>query len=268
MQHRQRQGALQHLAQRGFITLQRQLQVARVKAQAAAGGAKLHRPRKQHRIGVVVGGPCEGEERLLQRNARVDEPTRQAVDVAQHRDRAELGKRPQGPVHLQAHCGAGPFRLQGEGYVLRQQAVVAAPALERHPQRGRADGGARQQPIAAPGQAAAEPAQRLVVQRLHGQAREALELPGRHAGGRVFHFLWRDLCLLQEGRCIHTGLRAGLHNRPHKGHGRGSGCRGRGWGQGGWQGGIGAGGHPRSVPQAWRDLQPRWHVKRGLQAYS
>ena len=65
-----------------------------------------------------------------------------------------------------------------------------------------------------------------------------------------------------------TGLRAGLHNRPHKGHGRSGGCRGRAWGQGGWQGGIGAGGHPRSVPQAWRDLQPRWHVKRGLQAYS
>ncbi|MNT39232.1 hypothetical protein D3C72_1754610 [compost metagenome] len=64
--------------------------------------------------------------------------------------------------------------------------MVAAPALEGHAQVRAGQGCACQHAVAAPGQSAAEPAQGLVVQFLHGSIGQGLELQGGDPHGILF----------------------------------------------------------------------------------
>ena len=98
---------------------------------------------------------------------------------------------------------------------------MAAPALQRHLQRGRGERRAHQHAVAAPGQAAAEPAQALVVKFLHGQRRHPFHLHGGDAGLRLGQELRLDLCLGQRGAGVQAAPRIGRHNGLYKSDGRG-----------------------------------------------
>ena len=89
------------------------------------------------------------------------------MEVAQHRNQTKLAHRAQIAVFGDADRGDVFRGLHLEADVIGQQAVVAAPALQSHAELRGADGGARQHAVTAPGQAAAEPAKRFVVQLLH-----------------------------------------------------------------------------------------------------
>ena len=97
--------------------------------------------------------------------------------------------------------------------------MVAAPARYRQPQRRTADAGPRQQAIAAPGQATAEPAQPLVIQLAHGRAAQMLHLQRGNARLRVVQSGWRNLCRLQGSVRHDAALCIRLQYRVHKGHG-------------------------------------------------
>jgi len=131
------------------------------------------------------------------------------------------------------------LHLQAERQVIGEQPMVAAPALERHPQVGAGERGAGQHAIAAPGQAAAEPAQSLVVQLLHGGIGEGFELQGGDAGAIFFDRQGIDLRQLQRTIRAQPPVLVGTGDRPDKGHGRDCGVvhdgrRGQGFGHGGW----------------------------------
>ncbi len=197
LQHRQRQGALQHLRHRGFVAAQRQCQVTCVEAQLGPPGAKGHCRRKQDREDRGIGRRRKRKARLLQRDARVHKPAGQAVDVAQHVDQGEFARGTQVGVLVDHDRGlrAGAHHAQPD--VAGQQAMVAAPAFERHAQIRRAERGARQHAVAAPGQAPRKGAQAFVVEFLHRRAGQQLHLAGGHAAVGLQELGWRDLCQLQ-----------------------------------------------------------------------
>ena len=268
LQHGQRQGALQHLAQRCLVACQGQLQIARVEADGGVRRAKRHRAGEQQRVHPGMCGRRERKARLLQRQARVDQPARHAMQVAQYRHQAELAQRAvaAGRVALlQRDLGRGALGGQRERDAVGQQAVVAAPACQRHAQVRRGDGGARQHPVTAPGQAAREPAQGFVVQLAHGALAQRLHLPGGDAGLGIGHFLWRDLCLAQHVGRVHAAQCVGAHDGLDKRHGRDR-CAGARQGAEGGLGGQGRGVH--GVMRLWQLLQPGWPHLQHLAAYA
>lgn len=142
------------------------------------------------------------------------------MDVAQHRDQAELAQVAQIALFSDPQGGAVARDRQLQADVIGQQPMVAAPALQGQAQAGRADRGARQHAVAAPGQAPAEPTQRLVVELLHGGARDAFHLRGGDASQRVDQGCWRNLCQRERLRRVLVLAHVGLHNGIDKGDGR------------------------------------------------
>ncbi|MNX59196.1 hypothetical protein D3C86_900540 [compost metagenome] len=256
LQHRERQGALEHGAQRALVAQQRQREVALVEADAGLRRVEVHVGREHQRVGVAVRRRRERKGGLAQRDARVDGPAHVAVHEAQAGHQAELAeRRVERAVLGDAQRGHAAGHLQRERDVLGQQAVVAAPAFHGHAQVGRGERGAAQHAVAAPGQAAREPAQRLVVQLLHRVARQRLELRGRHPRARAGQFARRDLCRLQGLRRVLAVAGIPLHDGSHEGHRR----DGAGGSQEG--GGRRGGGH-----RSWRNLQPLWRQLRRHEA--
>ena len=152
---------------------------------------------------------------------------------------------------LHRERGDVAFHGERQQHVLGEQPVVAAPALQRHAQGGRGERGAAEHAVAAPGEPAGEPAERLVVELLHGGAGEELHLPRG------------DPCRLDRrgdlARSAPPGAPArvgapplvGPHHRSHEGHG---GLGGLGRGRGRAAGGAGHAG----IIATWHDLQPPW----------
>jgi len=100
-------------------------------------------------------------------------------------------------------CDAALLRKL-EHDVVGEQAVVAAPALERHLQRRCGERCPAQHAVAAPGQPAREPAQCLVVERLHRKPRHHLHLRRGHARVGRIEQRGRDLRLSQRAGGIHA----------------------------------------------------------------
>ena len=200
----------------------------------------------------------EGKRRLPQRDPRIDGPAGEAVQVAQQRQQTELAQRAQRTAFFDAQHRMLAAHLQVQPHVVGQQGVVAAPALQRHAQRRRGDRGAAQHAVAAPGQPPREPAQGLVVERLHRRAAEGLELRRGDPRRRVGPLLRRDPCLSQCGRGVLAVAGVGRADRLHEGHRRGR-CRS------GRQGRRGRGGQERAG-QGWHDLQPLWRQLRAAPA--
>ena len=191
----------------------------------------------------------ERELRKLRADGRIHPPAGQPMQVAQQREQGELAQRAQVASLVNFHPRMALAGLYGERHVVRQQAVVAAPAPERQAQRGRRDAGARQQPVAAPGQAAAEPAGRLVVQLVHGGGAQALELRGGHAVQRVIQRRCLNLCLGERAVGAQPTQCVGVRDGPNEGDG----CVGMGeW--------CAVRPHKRQIRRLWRDLQPRCHL--------
>ena len=107
---------------------------------------------------------------------------------------------------LQADAGGVFVVREVQGNVVGEQVVVAAPALHGHAQRGCGEAGAHQHAVAAPGQAAAKPAQGFVIQLAHGGLAQPLHLQGGHAA-IGFELAWRDLCLAQSVARVQPALR-------------------------------------------------------------
>jgi len=195
--HRQRQGALQQLVHGGLITAHRQAQVARVEVNGGVVRIEPGGTVEQHGVGLGVAWRGVRKLGAEQGHARVHVPAGQTVDVAQQRDCAELGHG--AGIAVQVHRDAGhlAIHLHVQRGVGRQQAVVAAPALERHAQRGAGERGARQQAVAAPGQGSGKAAQAFVVELAHGGARDHFHLCRGNARTGFLELCWRYLCLLQ-----------------------------------------------------------------------
>jgi len=87
---------------------------------------------------------------------------------------------------------------------------------------------AREHAVAAPGQAPAEPAKRLVVELAHRGFGDALHLPGGDARAVALQQFRRDLCLRERFGGAQAALRVGQRDRAHEGDGRG-GDGGFGW---------------------------------------
>ena len=129
----------------------------------------------------------------------------------------------------------------------------------RATQRGRADAGARQHAVTAPGQAAAEPAQGFVVQFLHGGVGDLFHLPRGDAGAVVPQQLRRNLCLGQ-GR---SAFCRAAHRQNNGAHAAVRGCKGDGEVASGlwrWRQtvGLGQGRQVRECASRRHDLQPLW----------
>ena len=92
LQHGQGQGVLQHLLQGFFVAAQRQVQVAGIKTDAGLRGIKGAGAGEQHRVDRLVRWRGKRELRAQQGDARVHQPAGQAMDIAQHRDQAELAQ--------------------------------------------------------------------------------------------------------------------------------------------------------------------------------
>lgn len=237
LQHGQRQGALQHRLQRLLVATHRQREVAGVETDACGVGAEAHRPGEQIGVGVGVGRGGEGEGGLAERDARIHQPAGVAEQVAQRADEAELAQLAQRGVLGDADRRAAALRRarrdQLEDDVVGEQAVVAAPALERDLERGRAQRGAAQHAVAAPRQPAREPAQRLVVERLHRQPGHRLHLGGGDARVGVVEAFGRDLRPLQRAGRIHSPPAVAEDDRADEGDRRGGAAAGEFGGRGG-----------------------------------
>ena len=111
-----------------------------------------------------------------QRDARVGQPAGHAQRVAQHRHHGKFLQSAQLALLGQLQAGHALRRADLQVDVVGQQAVVAAPAGQRYTQGGGSQRGTHQHAVTAPRQAAAEPAQGLVVQLAHGTGREPFHL--------------------------------------------------------------------------------------------
>jgi hypothetical protein len=180
------------------------------------------------------------------------------MHVAQAGEQTELAQAAKIAMFLDGQRGHLAVVVQAQHDVVGEQPVVPAPALERDTEVGRSQRGAAQQSVAAPGQAAREPAQRLVVQLLHRRAAEQLELCSGDAGFGPPQQRRRNLCPLQGiGRVGAITLEA-AHHRLHEGNGRGGLTRG-------WPNCVGTGfGHHSQFGPCWHDMQPIWRQRRGL----
>ena len=181
LQHRERQGALQHLLQCLLVAPERQRKVARVKVDDSLALLKLRGSREQHAVEVAVDRRTEWKLSAQQGNARVNQPARESVDIAKHRDQTELAQRTQVALLGDGQACAVSADRQLQCDVVSDQGVMSTPAFESYFETVGTDGGARQHAVAAPGQAAGEPAQSLIVEFLHGSAGDAFHLPGADA---------------------------------------------------------------------------------------
>ena len=134
------------------------------------------------------------------------------MEVAQHRDHAKLAHCAQVALLSEADGGDVSRGLHLEADVIGQQAMVAAPTLERHAEVRGADGGARQHAVTAPGQAPVEPAQCFVVQFLHRRVGYALHLCSADACVGVFKKFWRNLCQFERVNRTFAILDVSIHN--------------------------------------------------------
>ena len=120
---------------------------------------------------------------------------------------------------MQSERGDAGLLAQTQLNIASNQAVMAAPARQSQPQMRRTDAGARQHAVAAPGQAALKPAQRLIVQLAHGGVRQSLHLQGRDALCGICHQGWRYLCLFKGGKRRHLPGFIRPDDSLHKHHG-------------------------------------------------
>ena len=101
---------------------------------------------------------------------------RETDGIAQHGHQREFAQRAQVAVLRDDQGAAVAFGAHAQANVVGDQRVVAAPTRQRQAQRGRAERGPRQHAVAAPGQAAGEPAKTFIVQLAHGEIRERFHL--------------------------------------------------------------------------------------------
>ena len=216
----------------------------------ARAASKLHRRR----------GTCSGRRRraaarrtgsarLAQRDARVDRPAGQAVDVAQHvtrqnsrsraeqRARSSMRERRRAAVDRRAR---GAMSSVSSPWC-RHQRLSATP---RSGEVSEARPACRSCPRAAGARTSPAPRRRA---RCMAAAGEHLHLRGGDAAVGLAQLRWRDLCQLQRLGRVDAVLLVGAHDGPDEGHRRGGGRAG-----GGRCGRMGM----AEVCASWHDLQP------------
>jgi len=176
-----------------------------------------------------------------------------AVHVAQAGERAEFAKAAQVAAFVDDQRGHRDVVAQAQQDVVGAQPVVSAPALQRDTQVGRAQRGAAQQPVAAPGQPAREPAQRRAVELPHRRAAQQFELRGGDAGLGPAQQERRDVRPSQGFRRVGAMPLEASHHRLHESEGRGG--RPAGWRR------HGLGARVQFV-LGWHDMQPIWRQRR------
>lgn len=136
--HLDRQGALQHAVEGCLIARQRCLQPARFELQAGNWRPKGNAARReQHLVDIGMRGLGKREAGMQQADRFVDQPAGKAVDIAQHRYHAELAHASQRAAFMQGERGNAGLLAELQLQVLRNQAVMAAPASQRQAQMGR-----------------------------------------------------------------------------------------------------------------------------------
>ena len=204
LEHGQRQRALQHQLKGALVALQRQREVLRVEGEGGLRGAEDDRPREQQRVDVRVRRGREREAGFDQRDPRVDRPAGVAVHVPEERDEAELPQITEAAALGDREGHDRSRRRQPQHDVVGQDSVVPAPALERDAEGRGGDRGAAQHAVAAPREPAREPAERLVVELLHGRLADGLHLPSGDPAQRILEQRRRDLCRPQGPAGIHA----------------------------------------------------------------
>ena len=94
---------------------------------------------------------------------------------------------------------------------------MTTPAFQRDAERRGGERGPAKHTVAAPGQPPAEPPQRLVVELLHGQARDRFHLRRRDPAVRQAEQFWRDLCLPESCFGVFSIPLIGQNHRPDEG---------------------------------------------------